>query len=158
MSRHAYYGFCWMACVALGCGGSAELPKGVVKKATVAGTVTLGGKPLADAEVYFFTDKFTGFGKTNAEGKYILAQGAAIGPNKVYISKIEGGAAPGKPQADPTLALNDPAQTEAASQAQAGRGKKGPKQLIPPEYNSEKTTKLTSDVPEKGLRDADFNL
>ncbi len=76
-----------------------------MKKATVAGTVTLGGKPLADAEVYFYTDKFTGFGKTNAEGKYILAQGAAIGPNKVYISKIEGGAASGKPQADPTFGV-----------------------------------------------------
>lgn len=158
MFRKVHHGFCWLALLGLGCGGGAETPKGVVKKATVAGTVTMGGKPLADAEVYFFTDKFTGFGKTNAEGKYLLAQGAAIGPNKVYISKVEGGASAGKAKTDPTLALNDPGQTEAAAQSQTGRGNRGPKQLIPPEYNSEKTTKLSQDVPEKGIRNADFNL
>lgn len=157
MVRNSHHWFSLFLVLVLGCGGGEKLPKGAVKKATVAGTVTLGGKPLADAEVYFYTEKFTGFGKTNAEGKYLLAQGAAIGANKVYISKLEGGSA-AKPQNDPTLALNDPTQTEIASQSQSGKGAKGPKQLVPGEYNNEKTTKLTFDVLEGGNKNADFNL
>lgn len=157
MERLACVTLCVGVFLCCGCGGKPDLPKGAVKKATVAGTVTMGGKPLADAEVYFFTEKFTGFGKTNAEGKYLLAQGAALGLNKVYISKIEGGAGASK-QNDPTLTLNDPGQVEAASQSQTGRGKKGPKQLVPAEYSNEATTKLTVDVPEGGTRTADFNL
>jgi hypothetical protein len=156
MLRCAPVSFSLCMLFVFGCGGKPELPKGTVKKAPVSGTV-MGGKPLADAEVFFFTDKFTGYGKTNADGKYLLAQGAAIGPNKVYISKMEGGSA-AKPPNDPTLALDDPAQTEIANQSLTGTKKKGPKQLIPAEYSDEKTTKLNVDVPEKGVKDADFNL
>ena len=140
----------------LGCGGKPTVT-GAIKKAPMSGKVTLKGKPLADAEVYFFTEKFTGFAKTNAEGEYILAQGAAIGKNKVFFSKMEGGStqASGK---DPVLELNDPGQADAANMAASGMGKKVQKQLIPPEYNSDKTTKLTFDVVEGGAKDADFNL
>ncbi len=149
--------FLLICCFALGCAGKPPSSPSAVKKAPVSGTVTLSGKPLVDAEVYFFTEKFTGFAKTDEEGKYILAQGAAIGANKVYISKFEGGTAVAA-AADPTLELNDPTQTEIANQSQAASGKKGPKQLIPPQFSSEKTTKLTFDVPEGGVKDADFNL
>ncbi len=147
----------FVCAVAVGCGGKPEVPKGAVKKAPVSGTVTMGGRPLEGAEVYFFTDKFTGYGKTNAEGRYLLAQGAAIGSNKVFISKLEGASAATTAK-DPTLELNDPAQTEIANQSLAGAARKGPKQLVPPEFSSEKTTKLTFDVPEGGAKDADFNL
>lgn len=118
----------------------------------------MGGKPLVDAEVYFHTEKFTGFGKTDEEGKYTLAQGAAIGPNKVYISKLEGGGAARPAANDPTLALDDPGQTEAAKQAQVGRAPTGPRELIPPQFSSLTTTKLSADVPEAGDKAVDFNL
>ncbi|MDP1796482.1 MAG: hypothetical protein Q8K78_03330, partial [Planctomycetaceae bacterium] len=117
----------------------------------------MGGKPLAGAEVYFFTEKFTGFAKTNDEGKYMLAQGAATGLNKVYVSKLEGGATASL-AADPTSVLDDPTQSMIANQSQSRNKRKGPKQLIPPEFNSEQTSKLTIDVPEKGVKDANFNL
>ena len=70
---------------------------------------------------------------------------------------MEGGStqASGK---DPVLELNDPGQADAANMAASGMGKKVQKQLIPPEYNSDKTTKLTFDVVEGGAKDADFNL
>ena len=148
--------FLLVCCCAVGCAGKPPMSPSAVKKAPVSGTVTMGGKPLAEAEIYFFTEKFTGFAKTNEEGKYILAQGAAIGANRVYISKFEGGAAAAA--TDPTLELNDPTQTAIANQAQAASGKRGPKQLVPPQFSSEKTTKLTFDVPEAGAKDADFNL
>jgi hypothetical protein len=149
--------FLLTCCFVLGCAGKPPSSPSAVKKVPVSGTVTLGGKPLADAEVYFFTQKFTGFAKTNDDGNYILAQGAAIGANKVYISKLEGGSAVAAVN-DPALALDDPTQTEIANQAQRSTGKKGPKQLIPPQFSSEKTTKLTLDVPEGGVKDANFNL
>jgi hypothetical protein len=165
LNARQFDGFQWFVstlllvtyCAALpGCGGS-KLPRGAIKKAPISGTVTMGGKALEGAEVYFYTEKFTGFAKTDEEGKYTLAQGAAIGANKVYFSKIPGGAAAAVAN-DPTLTLDDPTQTEIANQTQAESGKKGPKQLIPPEYNAEKTTKLTFDVQEGGATDADFNL
>lgn len=139
-----------------GCGGAGATP-GAIKKAQVSGKVTLKGKPLADAEVYFYTEKFTGFAKTNEDGEFILAQGAAIGPNKVFFSKMEGGSAAASSK-DPVLELNDPGQTDAANMASSGMGKKIQKQLIPPEFSSEKTTKLTFEVLEGGANDADFNL
>lgn len=146
----------FLCLASLGCGGKAA-PTSSIKKAPISGKVTLKGKPLADAEVYFFTEKFTGFAKTNADGQYILAQGAAIGQNKVFFSKMEGGStqASGK---DPVMELNDPGQADAANLAASGMGKKLQKQLIPPEFSNEKTTKLTFDVIEGGAKDADFNL
>lgn len=141
-----------------GCGSAPPPPKNAVKKAPVSGTVTLGGQPLEGADVYFFTDRYTGFGKTNSSGKFELAQGAAVGSNKVFISKFEGGGS-GAARNDPIAALNDPGQAEAAGlSATGGAAKRGPKQLIPPEYSDQLRTKLTFDVPEGGAKDADFRL
>jgi hypothetical protein len=139
----------------IGC-GKAPIPKGAVKKAEVSGTITLAGKPIEGAEVYFFTEKFTGFGKTDAQGKFRLAQGAAVGPNKVYISKLEGGGAAAT-GSDPIMALNDPGQMQAASQSSA-TPIEGPKELIPNEYSNQQTSKLTFDVPDAGAKEANFNL
>lgn len=139
-----------------GCGGAPAPAKGSVRKAPVSGTVTLEGKPLAGAEVYFYTEKFTGFGKTNAEGKFQLAQGAAIGTNKVFISKLEGEPGIGA-SADPTLALNDPGQVAISVQSGVS-GTGAPGETIPAEYNSQATTRLTFEVPEAGAKDANFSL
>ena len=51
-----------------GCGESVKPGRGV----PVSGRITLGGKPLADADVLFTNDTFVGFGKTDAEGNYRL--------------------------------------------------------------------------------------
>ncbi|MBS0205018.1 MAG: hypothetical protein JSS49_19090 [Planctomycetes bacterium] len=155
--RFSSWGFGVLCCVVLvGCGREAQSTKGSTPKAPVSGTITLGGKPLEGAEVYFYTAGFTGFAKTDAAGKYRLVQGAAIGANKVFISKLEGGSQNAAPTDDPVMALNDPGQLEAAQDANASRS--SAKQLIPPEFSSQATTKLEFDVPEKGAKDVDFNL
>lgn len=138
----------------IGCGRETASTKGSTRKAQVSGTVTMGGQPLEGAEVYFVTEKFTGFAKTDAAGKYRLAQGAAIGVNKVYFSKLEGGTATSVTASDPVAALNDPGQVEAATAS----GASSAKQLIPPEYSSQTSSRLTFDVSEAGAKDADFNL
>lgn len=147
--------FLALVCLVLGCASEAPT-KGTVKKAPVSGTVTMGGQPLEGADVYFYTDKFTGFGKTDAQGKFRLAQGAAIGSNKVFISKLEGGSSATPVASDPVLALNDPGQVEAA--AQSGNLTNQPKELVPPEFSDQMRTKLKFDVVEGGAKDADFNL
>ena len=75
-----------MAC---GCSGGGALPE----LAKVQGTVTLDGKPLEDAEVYFIpTFEARGsIGRTNGEGVYSLKfddahTGAAVGEHSVRIA------------------------------------------------------------------------
>ena len=68
-----------VVCCMTGCGGGSE----TLLTGDVTGTITLGGRPLADADVYFMsqTGGFVGFGKTDADGRYRLVQGAAPGAN-----------------------------------------------------------------------------
>lgn len=133
-----------------GCGGD-EGGRGV----PVSGKITLDGKPLADANVTFMNDTFAGFGKTDAEGKYRLVQGALPGNNKIVISKIQGGTAPEAPVPE-TL---DPGQLEASAMAMGGASKKkGPVELIGKDYSDPSSTKLTYDIPTGGATDVDFNL
>ena len=83
----------------------------------------MGGEPVEGVEVYFYTEKFTGYATTNAEGKFRLVQGAAIGKNKVFFSKLEGwNEAPGIPN-DPVMALNDLGQVQAAISVGESDGK-----------------------------------
>lgn len=79
MRRTGGYMALFLAVVALGCGGS----KSEIKAVDVAGTISLDGKPLPGVEVFFFTDKFEGYGKTDDKGKYRLVNGAVAGANKV---------------------------------------------------------------------------
>jgi len=82
--------------IAIGCSGQ---PKNVAKK--VAGTVTLGGQPLAGAKVIFApTEGKVSIGETDAAGKYNLIwssargrpiQGAVIGEHTVTISTFQMG-------------------------------------------------------------------
>lgn len=62
----------------MGCGGKPAGPEVI----PVSGTVTLDGKPLADARVTFYPQVpkvNPSIGMTNAEGKYQLSHGAARG-------------------------------------------------------------------------------
>jgi hypothetical protein len=140
-----------------GCGGKAADAR---KTASVSGQVTIGGKPVEGAEVHFMSENFTGFGLTDAQGRYHLVQGAVPGPNKVFISKIEG-----KMEGvslDPEAGM-DAEQFRAAAEGVAGspdapKPEDIPHESIPEEYSNPEKTKLTYDVPEAGTESADFRL
>ena len=146
---------CFAVCLLLsvGCGGGDG-----VKTADVAGTITKDGLPLAGVEVFFSSEKFEGYGKTDAAGKYRLINGAAVGTNKIYMKKFAGGvSAAGMDTSIPGM---DEKQAEAmmAAQAAKGGGATASASEIPPEYSSAATTKLTFPVPDGGTETADFKL
>jgi hypothetical protein len=129
--------------------------KTMVKKAPVSGVIVMDGEPLADAEVFFYTERFTGYGKTDAEGKYKLLEGAAVGLNKVFFSKRDKIGASDSPVSG-GFTLDDPMQAEIANQARDPVPRKPPAQQVSKEYASEQTTDLTFEVPTRGAKDADF--
>ncbi|EAQ79754.1 carboxypeptidase-like regulatory domain-containing protein [Blastopirellula marina] len=103
-------GVTFVLLVIAGCGGgrAGDVPD----LGTVSGTVTLDGKPLADATVGFHsaTAKRVSTGVTDNEGKYSMylmndIQGAPLGDNTVTISTAKMGddAVPGssKPETLP---------------------------------------------------------
>lgn len=124
-----------------GCGGSSVAP--------VSGTVTLDGKPLANATVVFQPDgggKEPGpasSGVTDANGRYTLrvvtgsTDGAVVGKHKVSITAYEG-------------------DVEGQSSAPGKGDKVFAKALVPVEYNAQTT--LTFEVPSGGTDKADFVL
>lgn len=140
----------------VGCGGGGRPKPDTVN---VSGQVTLDGKPLAAADVYFISPdgEFAAIATTNAEGKYTLVQGAVPGKNKVYISKLEG-----KEYTEEDVAAGmDAGQDEADMLDDVGStrgGTSGPKQLVPEEFSDPEKTKLTFDVPEGGTDSADFRF
>ncbi len=131
------------------------------KTVRVSGTVTMNGEPLPGADVYFITEQFTGYAKTNEQGRYELVQGAVSGSNRVHISKFE---LPPGVTSDPESGM-DLGQFEAAALAatdpatgEVPRGVAAPRQLVPREYSDPANTKLTFPVPEDGTDSADFRL
>jgi hypothetical protein len=140
---------CLLACA--GCNRGPSIPRTV----PVSGVVTLGGKPLAGAEVYFVNDKFVAFGKTDSQGKYELVQGAVAGENNVYFSKMQGGSS-----ANPGFAVGEGMDEYQLSLASEGGGNKAkaPKQVVPPEYCDGNNPKLNFPVPSGGTTSADFKL
>ncbi|MGZ0175024.1 MAG: hypothetical protein ACKVHE_36485 [Planctomycetales bacterium] len=131
-----------------GC-GDADGPR----MANVAGTITFGGEPLAGAEVHFLSGEVEGYGRTNAEGSYTLVRGAPVGECSVYITK-----APDDMFAqsiDMTIEGMDAGQIEAMA---AGAASRDVTPLLPPEYSDPNQSKLTFDVPDGGVGDADFKL
>jgi hypothetical protein len=134
-----------------GCGG-VRGPKTV----SVSGTVKLDGNPLTDAEVHFVSEKHSGFGKTDSQGKFKLVTGAEPGQNKIYFSKIIGGTDSGSPESR----LNDPEQVRAAAMSRAEPGVpvviEG--EVIPPEYATAEASRLTFTVPDGGTDSANFDL
>lgn len=139
-----------------GCGESVKPGRGVA----VSGTITLGGKPLADAEVLFTNETFVGVAKTDAEGRYRLVQGALPGNNRVSVSRYEGGQGPGLVSPQPESDGMDAGQQAAADMGWGTQKQKkeGPKQLVPADYSNPSTTKLTYNVPPEGAEGVDFNL
>ncbi len=138
----------------LGCSDGGES----VSMANVSGIVTLKGKPLADAEVYFLSGKFEGYGQTDAEGRYALVRGAPVGDCKVYITKKE--TAPmSSGGIDLSIEGMNEGQIQAMQEAQEKRpnGSQTPPSL-PAEFSDPQQTKLSFTVPPGGTDDANFNL
>jgi len=140
----------------LGCGGGAANES--VETAPVSGTVTMDGKPLAGATVNFTTEKFASSGTTDAEGKYELPTGAAVGDNKVFISKWKGGRAP----SDESDVFEDNPEILDDGQIEAiGDGTQSAQeteQLVPDTYSDPANTSLKFPVSAGGTTTADFRL
>ena len=154
-------------CVVSGCilllvsgcsGGAAQAP---VPTASVSGTVRVNGNPLSGATVMFFTDEWSSVGKTNGDGEFTLVQGAAVGENKVTISKVD----PSKLKdvefsADPEDGLDEGqmvaaniGETVEALETDVPLG-----EMIGSDYSDPGKTILTYSVPEGGVSDASFDL
>ena len=126
----------------IGCGGPS------IDTAPVSGIVTLDGKPVADAGIYFQPADGgpAAYGSTDAEGHYSLTTvrtpGALKGSHKVIISKIE------------VLGI---ASEEDGLSGLVEPGGLIEKYHIPPVYGTFQTSKLTAEVPAEN-DEVDFAL
>lgn len=167
MSGHAHHPHRLSAAAALltatlllasGCGGKASSGPDTV---SVSGTVTLGGQPLGGATIYFISDGFTGVAQTADDGTYKLSRGAVPGPNKVYVTKIEGGTFAADPEsgmdAEQFRAMQMATQGDAPAQPPPGDMALA-REVVPVEYSDPARTTLTFDVPSGGTTTADFKL
>jgi hypothetical protein len=135
----------------LGCGGEASGPE----MAEVSGMVTLDGKPLAGAEIFFVSKGFEGYGRIKDDGRYSLVRGAPVGSCKVYITKDRAPEGPAAGGIDMSIPGMDEEQLKAMNQSRVGANVKP---LLPPEYSDPKSSKLSFDVPSGGTTSADFKL
>ena len=120
-----------------------------------SGTITLDGRPLADADVTFALQEtppagyFGSAGRTDAEGKYVLMsgtkKGAVPGTYKVAVSRIE---APGGATVNPEGGM-DLAQLAASGEA---------KQTVPAKYTDVSTTELSATVEKGKTEGYNFDL
>lgn len=124
---------CLLVC---GCGKSKGRPK--IVQIPVTGTVTLDGKPLADADVLFLPPEGMGgfSGRTSADGSYQLigvAGGKAVckGKCSVRISRML------KPDGTAPAPDEPPANV-------------GATESLPEKYSAAAETALSADVPDGG--------
>lgn len=139
----------------LGCGETGDRPKTV----DVSGTVTLDGDPVEGAEVNFFSARanFLASGMTDKDGKYSLYQGAAVGENKVWISKDTSKTELTPLGMDPAENPEaDVVQIEAAAGTEMEAEVKG--EQFPAKFSNPDQTVLKYSVPEGGAEDANFKL
>ena len=143
----------------IGCGGDSGKPP--VPTASVAGKVTLDGKPLSGATVNFFTDQWMSVGKTNASGEFRLVQGAAVGENKVTISKVDESKLKDiEFSEDPEEGLDEGQLSAANVDSDGGVGDPSVLmgEMIAADYSDPGQTILTFNVAEGGTDSATFDL
>jgi len=115
---------------------------------TVTGTVTLDGRPLPDALVFFYPEGDTpglgGSGRTGSDGKYTLQpaqgkKGISPGSYKVVISRpLRRDGSP----ADPNV---PPIESDA-------------RETLPPKYSDRSASKLTAQISkDKTVHDIDLD-
>ena len=132
--------------------------------ATVSGTVTQGGTPVEGAQVAFHSTVEVEGKKqpsyaaaTDSSGKYVIATvgkdpGIPPGLYKVTVTKIEGKGI--QPQEG-----IDAGQLDAmASDIGVGAAKGGPVNLLPKEYSSPATTKLSKTLEAGKNENVNFDL
>jgi hypothetical protein len=125
----------------------------------VSGTVHIGGKPVEGVEVRFITDKFEGFGKTDAQGSYQLVAGAQAGQNKIIFNKKSGGKSAIK--LDPEGGMDEGQLQAMQMAAESSGGSTGvtiAKEIIPDEFSKREKTPITFNVPDEGTDKADFKV
>jgi hypothetical protein len=137
----------------LGCGGGDDGPP----RASVSGKLTIDGKPVEGVDVNFVHPdhpQHGSYAQTDAEGNFRLVQGAVVGVNTVFFSKVSSDMA----MTDAEGGM-DAGQFEAMAEGNPQNVKGGPKieQVIPPEYATS-ASKLTFNVPEGGTDSANFEL
>jgi hypothetical protein len=133
--------------------------------ATVSGTVTYNGAPVEGARVAFHSTvevdgkSSSSFGaQTDSNGKYIIASigkdpGIPPGLYKVTVAKYEGGKGPMSAEGI------DQGQMDAmASDQGAIKGAGGPKNLLPAEFATVGTTKLSATLEAGKNEKVDFAL
>ena len=148
---------CWGILLAIvsGCGTDAS-----IETAPVSGRVTLDGKPLEGVIVNFHfrsdTQEFVGSGRTDSDGKYTLATGAAVGENKVFIEeRVDKKDSEFTGDEDSGM---DAGQLDAANMDENEKKKEEDKSTkIPADYNEENSI-LKVIVAEGGTETADFAL
>lgn len=152
-----------LGCVLLalaGCGGAGRTAP--VPTAAVSGKVTLDGKPLPGATVTFFTDQWSSVGKTSSTGEFKLVQGAAVGGNKVTISKVDPSKLEGVEFSENPEDGLDEGQLAAANigaDPDSGFDPSVPVgEMIGADYSSAGSTILTFNVTEAGTTEATFDL
>jgi hypothetical protein len=113
---------------------------------SIAGTVTLDGKPLVTGTIRFFPARrdSSGFavegGDTTKNGKFSISRNVGLVPGTYTVSIFSGNTTGERPKAD----------------IGPGRVPKASKELIPFKYNAK--SELTADVPKGGLTDLRFDL
>lgn len=126
-----------------GCGDPAGVPV-----ARVSGLVTHGGAPLAEAEVSFVnTDRMhVANAVTDDQGRFELE--AAVGTNRVAVSKWSG------------EALDADEGLDAGQAAAMGMGgvPGAPELVVPPQYAEADQSPLSFVVPEEGAESAAFEI
>jgi hypothetical protein len=129
----------------VGCGGAAPAP-GTVQ---VSGQITLEGRPIAKAAVGFIGDDGARLStsSTDNDGKFSIR--AALGKNVVTVAKVTPGAAPPPSSDEPQLM---PTTGEYQKMVIAVKSE------VPAKYGDPKTSGLSVDVAESGMKPSVIDL
>jgi hypothetical protein len=141
-----------LACVFLqGCGGGSDRPP----VAPVSGVVTMGGKPVANANITFHLDGAprSGMGRTDESGTFSITtydhdDGAFLGTHTVTVSKVEESTAVGGED----MEIGGDAYSKAMAAA-ANPGAALAKEELPAKYAKKETSPLKVKVDEAGQSD-----
>ena len=141
--------FCLAAIALAGCGGGEE---DLNRPATypVTGVVTLGGDPVAGAQITFYSNAggdaaHSAFGRTDAEGRYELTtfesgDGAVPGEYLVTAKKFDTPPPPAEPAEDSMENYVPPSPTD--------KPPAPPKNELPAQYAARQSTPLKATVTE----------
>lgn len=143
------------------CGRSVDPNR--LKTYRVSGTVTQGGKPVADANVSFhLKDGSQGaIGVTDASGNFTLTtftsgDGAVAGEHVVTVTKFDRPKI--VPRGDGSIADTGDEKEAPEEGGKSRRDDAEPKSLLPAKYADPKTSGLTATVSESGENKFEFKV